>query len=352
MQIIDRPTNSHHMMLRISKPLLLASIILNFDSVYAAWLRKSKLVCILLIFGCSQFSIFNSATAQDSSYARRIIRDLSSPEMYGRGMQHRGDSIAAEYLRQELRALGVKPLPGVSVGARGIGAKDEYFQYFRFPNTRTTPPIVKAGYRSQNICGYIPGATDTMIVFTAHYEHLGMNGDTIFYGAHDNASGTAAVLDIARQLITHHSSFNTKYTYVFLFFGGEESGLIGSGYFADMPLIKLNKVKFLMNIDLFCGGDEGIMIVNANAPETKPYVDLLERLNEERHYAAKVGRRDNAPNSDHWFLSQECPAVFLYTLGGPFGGYHSPTDTCEGCGLGNYMNFMTLLRVFLEHIEN
>lgn len=350
MQIIDRPTNSHHMMLRISKPLLLASIILNFDSVYAAWLRKSKLVCILLIFGCSQFSIFNSATAQDSSYARRIIRDLSSPEMYGRGMQHRGDSIAAEYLRQELRALGVKPLPGVSVGARGIGAKDEYFQYFRFPNTRTTPPIVKAGYRSQNVCGYIPGATDTMIVFTAHYEHLGMNGDTIFYGAHDNASGTAAVLDLARQLITHHSSFNTKYTYVFLFFGGEESGLIGSGYFADMPLIKLNKVKFLMNIDLFCGGDEGIMIVNANAPETKPYVDLLERLNEERHYAAKVGRRDNAPNSDHWFLSQECPAVFLYTLGGPFGGYHSPTDTCEGCGLGNYMNFMTLLKTFLEHL--
>ena len=323
MQIIDHPTNSHHMMLRISKPLLLASIIFNF-----------------------QFSIFNSATAQDSSYARRIIRDLSSPEMYGRGMQHRGDSIAAEYLRQELRALGVKPLPGVSVGARGIGAKDEFFQYFRFPNTTSRPPIVKAGYRSQNVCGYIPGETDSMIVFTAHYEHLGMHGDTIFFGAHDNASGTAAVLDLARMCNQQRG----RYTYVFLFFGGEESGLIGSGFFADMPLIKMNKVKLLVNIDLFCGGDEGLMVVNANAKETKPYVDLLEQLNEQRHYAAKIGRRDNARNSDHYYLSQDCPAIFIYTLGGPYGGYHSPTDTCDGCGLGNYMNFMTLLKSFLEHL--
>ena len=94
-----------------------------------------------------------------------------------------------------------------------------------------------------------------------------------------------------------------------------------------------------------------MMVVNANAPETKPYVDLLEQLNDERHYAAKIARRDNAPNSDHWFLSKQCPAVFIYTLGGPFGGYHSPTDTCDGCGLGNYSNFMTLLKTFLEHLE-
>lgn len=309
--------------------------------------KSSRLLIIFLL--TSLLSPF-TLRAQDSAYVRRVICDLSSPEMFGRGMQNRGDSIAAEYLRQELRFLGVKPLPGVSIGTRGIGVKDEYFQYFRFPNTRTTPPIVKAGYRSQNVCGYIPGETDSMIVFTAHYEHLGMSGDTIFYGAHDNASGTAAVLDIARQLITHHSSFNTKYTYVFLFFGGEESGLVGSHFFADNPLVKLNKVKLLINIDLFCGGDEGLMVVNANARETKPYVDLLEQLNEERHYAAKIGRRDNARNSDHYYLSQECPAIFIYTLGGPFGGYHSPTDTCDGCGLGNYMNFMTLLKSFLEHL--
>ena len=278
--------------------------------------------------------IASMASAQDSSYARRIIRDLSSSEMFGRGMQNRGDSIAADYLRNEMVANGVKPLTR------------DYFQYFRFPNTTTRPPIVKAGYRSQNVCGYIPGETDSMIVFTAHYEHLGMHGDTIFYGAHDNASGVAAVMDLARMANQQRG----KYTYVFLFFGGEESGLIGSGFFADMPLIKLNKVKLLVNIDLFCGGDEGLMVVNANAPGTKPYVDLLEQLNEQRHYAAKISRRDNARNSDHYYLSQECPAIFIYTLGGPLGGYHSPTDTCEGCGLGNYNANISLLRAFLEQL--
>lgn len=276
-----------------------------------------------------------STMGQDSTYVRRLIRDLSAPEMFGRGMQHRGDSIAAAYLRQELRTLGVKPLT------------EDYFQYFRFPNTTVRPPIVKAGYRSQNVCGYIPGETDSMIVFTAHYEHLGMHGDTIFYGAHDNASGTAAVMDLARML----SQQRGRYSYVFLFFGGEESGLIGSRHFSNHPLIDMGKVKLAVNIDLFCGGDDGLMVVNANAPETKIFVDLLEKINDNSHYAAKIGRRDNAANSDHWFLSQQCPAIFIYTLGGPFGGYHSPTDTCEGCGLGNYSRYMTLIKSLIEHLE-
>ena len=275
-----------------------------------------------------------SASAQDSAYVRRIICDLSSEEMYGRGMQNRGDSIAADYLRSELMANGVKPL-----------CKD-YYQYFRFQQTRTKPPIVKAGYRSQNVCGYIPGETDTMVVFTAHYEHLGMSGDTIFYGAHDNASGTAAVMDIVRMTNLQRG----HYTYVFLFFSGEESGLVGSHYFAENPLIPLSKVKLLINIDLFCGGDDGLMVVNANSRETAPYVDLLQQINEVHGYTPKIGRRDNAANSDHYWFTSECPAIFIYTQGGSFGVYHSPTDTCAGCGLGNDHRHMTLLRAFLEQL--
>ena len=275
-----------------------------------------------------------AVSAQDSSYARRIIRDLSAPEMYGRGMQNRGDSIAADYLRAEMKANGVRPLC------------KNYFQYFRFPNTRTTPPIVRAGYRSQNICGYIPGEVDTMIVFTAHYEHLGMNGDTVFPGAHDNASGTAAVMDLARMANQQRG----HYTYVFLLFGGEESGLVGSSYFVDNPLVRLSKVKLLINLDLFCGGDEGLMVVNANSSATAGYVDMLQQINDLHGFTAKVARRDNAANSDHYWFTDECPAIFIYTLGGPYGGYHSPDDTCEGCGLGNYNNNISLLRAFLEQL--
>lgn len=274
--------------------------------------------------------------AQDSSYARRIVRDLTSPAMYGRGMQRHGDSIAAAYLRNEMKENGLRPLGR------------DYYQYFRFPQTRRRPPIVEAGYRSQSVCGYLPGATDTMVVFTAHYEHLGMNGDTIFYGAHDNASGTAAVMDLARM--AKAGQLPGRYTYVFLLFGGEESGLIGSCYFADNPLIDMHKVKLLINIDLFCGGDEGLMVVNANSNETKGVVDKMLSINEIHTLVPKIGRRDNAPNSDHWFLSAYCPAIFIYTLGGPYGGYHSPDDTCEGCGLGNYHRHLTLIRALVEQL--
>ncbi len=289
---------------------------------------------LLLVFTFHLLPFTFIVSAQDSVYARRIVCDLAADDMYGRGMQMRGDSIAADYLRRELMANGVKPLC------------DRYYQYFRFPQSRTKPPIVKAGYRSQNICGYIPGEVDTMIVFTAHYEHLGMNGDTVFHGAHDNASGTAAVMDLARMANQQRG----HYTYVFLLFGGEESGLVGSRWFAEHPLISLAKVKLLVNIDLFCGGDDGLMVVNANSRETAPYVDLLQRINDLQGLTPRIGRRDNAANSDHYWFTGECPAIFIYTLGGPFGGYHSPTDTCEGCGLANYHRHMTLLRAFIEQL--
>ena len=271
------------------------------------------------------------APVQDSAYARRIVRDLTSPAMYGRGMQHRGDSIAAAYLVREMQRIGVQPLG------------DSYYQYFHFPRTTTRPPLVTAGYRSQNVCGVVRGEVDTMLVFTAHYEHLGMHGDTVFYGAHDNASGTAAVMDLARMAALRPG----RYTCVFLLFGGEEAGLVGSHHFAEHPLIDLAKVKLLVNIDLFCGGDEGLMVVNANAPGTAPYVDRLQQLNEQHRYAAQVKRRDNAANSDHYWFTSRCPAIFIYTLGGPYGGYHSPDDTCDGCGLGRYDSHMALLRALV-----
>ena len=106
----------------------------------------------------------------------------------------------------------------------------------------------------------------------------------------------------------------------------------------------------LINIDLFCGGDEGLMVVNANSRETSAYVDKMQQINDLHGFTAKIARRDNARNSDHYYVSSECPAIFIYTLGGPFGGYHSPDDTCDGCGLGNYNANISLLRAFLEQL--
>ena len=195
-------------------------------------------------------------------------------------------------------------------------------------------------YKTQNIYGYVPGEVDTMVVYTAHYDHLGTMGDSVvFYGAHDNASGVATVLDIARMAVRE----KPHYTHVFCFFSGEEAGLKGSKYAAEHPVFDLSKVRLLINIDMFCGGDEGLMIFNADAPETRPFVDRLETLNKVLQIAPEIRRRANRPNSDHWYFSKQVPAVFILTMGQRYGGYHDPQDTCERCGLENYINYVTLI---------
>lgn len=266
--------------------------------------------------------------AQDSVYARHLIADLASPQMYGRGCAHRGDSIAADYIRGEFCRWGVAPLA------------EDYFQPFVFEKGRSTPPVIAPGYRSQNVCGMVRGRSDSVVVFAAHYDHLGMSGDTLFPGAHDNASGTAAVLDLARQF----AADTPYYTIVFMLFGGEEAGLVGSRFAASHPLFDYSLIRLFCNIDMFCGGDEGLMVVNANDSATRGFVARMESADSADGLPFTVKHRDNAPNSDHYWFSAFCPAIFIYTLGGPYGGYHSPEDTCEGCGLAHYEAFLKRIK--------
>lgn len=202
-------------------------------------------------------------------------------------------------------------------------------------------------YNTQNVVGYVRGVIDSMIVFTAHYDHCGTMGDGIvFHGAHDNASGVAAVMDLARI----SAAQKPYYTMVFMLFSGEEAGLKGSQYAAENPMIDYSKVKLLCNIDMFCGGDEGIMFFNAKSEKTKPFFDKIKSLNDETHAAAEIRPRDNRPNSDHYWFTNYCPSIFLLTMGGPYGGYHDPADTCEECGLAHYNAFMNLIKQ-LAHLQ-
>lgn len=195
-------------------------------------------------------------------------------------------------------------------------------------------------YNTQNIYGIVPGEVDSMIVYSAHYDHLGTMGDSIvFYGAHDNGSGVATLLDIARETVRS----KPYYTTVFCFFSGEEAGLKGSKYAVEHPVFDFSKVKLMINIDMFCGGNEGLMIFNANDPKTTHYVERLENLNNALQIAPEIRRRENRPNSDHWFFSQKVPAIFILSMGQRYGGYHDPKDTCARCGLENYLNYVTLI---------
>lgn len=181
---------------------------------------------------------------------------------------------------------------------------------------------LKKKLKATNIMACVPGTvTDSIIAFTAHYDHLGMMGKkTIFPGASDNASGTAMLLYLAQYYAQHPQ----PYTMVFVAFSGEEAGLLGSAHFVQHPPLALERIKMLTNLDIMGDATDGITVVNATV-YAKEY-ELLTQLNEEHKYLPAVISRGKAANSDHYYFSEAgVPSFFIYSNGGK-GYYHDIYD--------------------------
>ncbi len=206
-----------------------------------------------------------------------------------------------------------------------------------------------ANFKTGNICGIVKGTVkpDSVIVITAHYDHLGgMGSETYFPGANDNASGVTMLLSLARYYGAHPQ----PYTMAFICFSGEEAGLLGSKYFSENPLIKLSNIRLLLNLDLEGTGDEGITVVNSTI--YKPEFAMLNQVNDEFRYLVKIHPRGKAANSDHyWFSEKGVPAIFMYTMGG-IKAYHDVYDISATLPLTKYEDLFKLLVKFNAKLMN
>lgn len=202
-------------------------------------------------------------------------------------------------------------------------------------------------YTTRNVIGYLPGETDSTVYITAHYDHLGMMGtEAYFPGAHDNASGTAMVLDLAR----HYAREKPHYTLVFLLFSGEEIGMKGSLHYTSHPVFPLEQTKFVLNLDLLGSGEAGITVVNGKTH--KRAYSLLDSLNETGGYLKSVKARGAAQNSDHWpFYRKGIPAFFIYTRGA-YKAYHNVHDKAEALPLSGYKGLFRLTTAFIDRLES
>jgi len=198
-------------------------------------------------------------------------------------------------------------------------------------------------FKTGNICGIVKGTSkpDSIIVYTAHYDHLGgMGADTYFPGANDNASGVTPVLSLAKYYAPHPQ----PYSMAFILFAGEEAGLVGSKYFTENPLIPLKNIRFLVNLDLEGTGIDGITVVNATAFPNE--FAMLRQINDKNKYLVKVNSRGKAANSDHYFFTEKgVPSFFMYTLGG-IKAYHDIYDISATLPLTEYRNLFNLLVKF------
>jgi hypothetical protein len=204
-------------------------------------------------------------------------------------------------------------------------------------------------YKSNNCVGYIKGTSksDSLIVLTAHYDHLGRMGkETYFPGANDNASGIALLLDIAKKIKSNKTP--PKHTTVFIAFGGEELGLLGSKYFTENPSFPLSKIKFLMNFDLAGTGSEGIKVVNGGIYNKE--FQLLNQLNKKHSLLPAIKPRGKACNSDHCYfdmLGIKC--FYSYTLGG-IKAYHDIHDKSDTLPLTEFEDYSSLIHLFINNL--
>lgn len=201
-------------------------------------------------------------------------------------------------------------------------------------------------YECFNVIAKVEGARhDSCYVFTAHYDHLGNLGRKVFYaGANDNASGTAAIVTLAK----HYAANKPPYDIYFIAFSGEDANLRGSQYYVDHPVVPLSQIKYLFNIDMI--GDNNPVQYCELSDEGMRAFALLERINEREHYFKALNRGNLAANSDHYpFAVRHVPCIFLENEeGDAFQYYHTPKDNWQNAVFDSYEPVFKLVTTFIN----
>jgi len=197
-----------------------------------------------------------------------------------------------------------------------------------------------------NVIAKVSGVRhDSCYVFTAHYDHLGNLGKKVFYaGANDNASGTAAIVTLAAYYAQHRP----PYDMYFLSFSGEDANLRGSEFFANNPIVPLEQIRYLFNIDMI-GDNNPVQYCEVSDEGMRGY-QLFEQINNEKHYFKSLNRGDLAANSDHYpFATRHVPCIFLENEDGDaFPYYHTIYDDWSHAVFDSYEPVFRLVRDFIE----
>lgn len=200
-------------------------------------------------------------------------------------------------------------------------------------------------YATDNVIAKVEGQRhDSCYIFTAHYDHLGNLGRKVFYGgANDNASGTAAIITLARHYAEHRPRFDTY----FIAFSGEDAYLRGSRWYVDHPVVPLERIKYLFNIDMI--GDNNPVLHCEPSDAGAWAMPVLEQLNSRGQYFQALKRAPLEEKSDHYpFAVRGVPCIFFENEeGDAFPFYHTPQDDWQHVRHDTYEPLFRLITEFL-----
>ncbi len=271
-----------------------------------------------VVFLYTVFTISLPSAAQPEISTERLeqhVFTLASDSLLGRGFGTEQGSTAARYIADQFKEAGIEPLNG------------DYFHSF---NYRTGILNIAGTNVTGIIHGNDPDLVNEYIIMGAHYDHLGWkisDGDTVVYnGADDNASGTASIIEIGRNLVFKKESLGRSI--IIVAFDGEESGLIGSKQFLADGIIPPEQIKLMFSLDMvgMYKAHGGLDLEGINL---LPDVERItgELANKDSIIIRKANRRIEQRTDTAPFGNRGIPAIAPNT--GTESPYHKPEDRAE-----------------------
>ncbi len=208
-----------------------------------------------------------------------------------------------------------------------------------------------------NVVGYINNGAAATVVLGAHFDHLGWGEDgnsmlkgekAVHNGADDNASGTAALIELGRILKTSGSK---QINYLLIAFSGEELGLYGSKYFTENPTVDLSTVNYMINMDMVGRLNEVEKTITVGGYGTSNlWGELYQQKGKNSLYAAnlqfKFDSSGTGPSDHTSFYRKNIPVLFYFT--GLHTDYHKPSDDAEKV---NYAGQLTIVKHIASVVE-
>jgi hypothetical protein len=301
-------------------------------------MRIQKITSVVAALACSI-----SCFAQNFSSAeiKKHIEFLASDKLNGRGTSTQDEIEAAKYIAGRFKEFGLKPF------------SKSYLKPFSYkkgnhPHDTATAGLVEK--TANNVVGFLDNKAPYTIVIGAHYDHLGLGHDhnsleanpegKVHNGADDNASGTTGVIELARYFSSN--KIKEPYNFLFICFSGEELGLLGSKKWCDNPDIALDKINYMVNMDMIGRLNDSTKKLIVYGVGTSPvFVPIIDSL--QTTFSIKKDSSGIGPSDQTSFYLKDIPVLHFFT--GQHSDYHKPTDDVEK------INFKGEADV-LEYIKN
>ena len=285
---------------------------------------------LALLMSCQ--TVKKAEEVQGANSLLEDVKTLSSDAYQGRKTGTDGAALARTFLKKRLSELGLSNYGGLQHFEQPFTAKDR------------TGKVVDA----KNLIAYIPGKSPEIIVISGHYDHLGVINEEIYNGADDNASGVAAMLNIA----AHYKKSKPDHTLVFAFFDAGELDWQGSGYFVDHAPFDLKKVLLNVNLDMISHNEKNELYAAGTFtnPQLKKYLTHTQP-----NVKIMLGHDNPEFNVDDWTNQSDQGAFhakgipFLYFGVEDHKDYHKASDKFENI---QPAFFIDAAEAILEIVDN